>query len=857
MIRPYAAPTRPRGPALSRDLPGAVSASPEEPTRTPEASSSGLEIIIPSQSWNSAIGASFLSENRNEEEGLWKLARKGPSPEKEPPLRQVLVLSQPLDPAVYEYTLQLLAGIPASQARDRFVLSLGDDSKQSLSDKLLARPETMAWLRELADGVDGVPTVDSYMGTPAEGALTDILGAELRASPPDLQYWGTKPGSRELFREADVPFPPGSGQVHSTDQLAEALRDLIEAQPLAKRWAVKLSEGAGGVGNALLDVDGLAPRTHELGAALPARFKFHEQFDWPQFEAQIRQQGAIVELFLEGEGKTSPSVQGIIHPGGRVEILSTHDQVLGGENEQDYQGVHFPARADYRVRLQEEGLKIGRCLARKGARGRFAIDFVGIPEGGKEKRGWALFAIEVNLRESCTTHPYEMMRLLTGGSFEPTSGAFRTASGEERHYFSTYDVAGNDLRGLMPADAIDIVHRHGLHYDPDRQVGVVFHSLGLLRDKGELGVSYIAPSREGAEALCRALEEAFAAERAHVPSRSSHRAVEAEPLAGTIAAGRPLFLLGGRQVLLKTEEGRPTDLARTAAFSADGRRIATAVNLRDHSSVQVHDAVSGRRQLLLDGPYHPIRAVALETREPLPQVVAADASGALWSWDATFGALRWRLPEGPMVNAIQISSDGSRLVAADAAGRVRLLDSGTGQTLRAWSEPAGWARSAAFSPDGASVAAAFDDGSAVRWDVETGRELGRLEDHPGGAMHLAFSPDGKRLAVTSGDGPVTIWNLQSEEALLRLSLPEGTGPACFSSDGKRLAATSSDGVVRLFEVTDGTELKARGFDGAPALLSHEAPLGAIHFGRQGRSLSSLSAYGGLYEWSFAAPPPDA
>ena len=42
-------------------------------------------------------------------------------------------------------------------------------------------------------------------------------------------------------------------------------------------------------------------------------------------------QGALVEAWLSGgEELSSPSVQGMIHPGGEVEVLSTHEQLLGG-----------------------------------------------------------------------------------------------------------------------------------------------------------------------------------------------------------------------------------------------------------------------------------------------------------------------------------------------------------------------------------------------------------------------------------------------------------------------------------------------------------------------------------------------
>ena len=88
-------------------------------------------------------------------------------------------------------------------------------------------------------------------------------------------------------------------------------------------------------------------------------------------------------------------------PAGQVDILSTHDQVLGGPHGQTYFGCHFPADQEYAARLAAEGLKVGRRLAREGVLGRAAVDFVAVRDGG----AWRLNAVEINLRCGGTTHP--------------------------------------------------------------------------------------------------------------------------------------------------------------------------------------------------------------------------------------------------------------------------------------------------------------------------------------------------------------------------------------------------------------------------------------------------------------------
>ena len=92
-------------------------------------------------------------------------------------------------------------------------------------------------------------------------------------------------------------------------------------------------------------------------------------------------EGGIVEERIEGAEVRSPSVQLRTLPGGRVEVLSTHDQMLGGASGQSYLGCVFPAAAEYARSITEHAEAIGHRLASTGALGRFAVDFVVVRDG--------------------------------------------------------------------------------------------------------------------------------------------------------------------------------------------------------------------------------------------------------------------------------------------------------------------------------------------------------------------------------------------------------------------------------------------------------------------------------------------
>ena len=83
-----------------------------------------------------------------------------------------------------------------------------------------------------------------------------------------------------------------------------------------------------------------------------------------------------MEERVGGVEMRSPSVQLRVTPLGEVELLSTHDQLLGGPSGQTYLGCRFPADFGYARAITQEAAKIGERLAREGVLGRFAMDFV-------------------------------------------------------------------------------------------------------------------------------------------------------------------------------------------------------------------------------------------------------------------------------------------------------------------------------------------------------------------------------------------------------------------------------------------------------------------------------------------------
>ncbi len=419
-----------------------------------------------------------------------------------PRTRLVYLTSEPLSETIVDYYLHLLQGVPAAHARQRLtLLSCFDGSSRSLTEKILERPRLIARLRN-AIGDPATAHIAAYTVSGLERTLAVRLCAPIYGCDPDLQALGSKSGGRRLMREAGVRVPDGVEDLAGADEIAAALAVLKRRNPGLRRAVVKLNEGFSGEGNATFDFRG-APDASALGPWIRTRLPdlaFEARgMTWEAYEAKVRQMGAIVEAFIEGGPKRSPSVQFRIDPLGEVEFISTHDQVLGGPTGQVYLGCHFPADDGYRLAIQAEGAKVARALAGRGVLGRFSVDFVSV----READGWRNHAIEINLRKGGTTHPFLMLQFLTGGAYDPATGLFHTPTGQPRFYFASDNLEADRYRGLTPADLVDISVLNELHYDGTSHEGVVFHLIGALSEFGKLGVVCVGSTPERAESFYR------------------------------------------------------------------------------------------------------------------------------------------------------------------------------------------------------------------------------------------------------------------------------------------------------------------------------------------------------------------
>ncbi len=256
----------------------------------------------------------------------------------------------------------------------------------------------------------------------------------------------------------------------------------------------------------------------------------------------------------------------------------------------------------------------------------------------------------------------------------------------------------------------------------------------------------------------------------------------------TFLAGASLLEVPTGRVRWTLEHPLPVSYAFAAAFSPDGKLLATSTN-SEESPITIWDARAGKRLYGLPKPK------AFRNRNP------------------------W-------ITALAFSPDGSRLAVGNAGTTgdqlnyaVVILDVRTWEEIRTLGPQQQAIWNLKYSPDGKLLAAACGSylfrgrvGEVKVWDTGTGAERFRFWEGVSCAWEVAFSPDGQRLAAVTGrysgatefPGEVKIWDLLVGEEVLTFTGPKVGAKyitpfgVAFSPDNKSLATAWSDGHVRVW-----------------------------------------------------------
>ncbi|MBE7504361.1 MAG: protein kinase [Verrucomicrobiales bacterium] len=234
--------------------------------------------------------------------------------------------------------------------------------------------------------------------------------------------------------------------------------------------------------------------------------------------------------------------------------------------------------------------------------------------------------------------------------------------------------------------------------------------------------------------------------------------------------------------------------AGSAAFSSDGRRLATA---DWDGSVKVWSALPGRSVWPV-GLWPKATAASTDGRWALGCI----SYGDLQVWETASGMLARAIPARWSQPYLADFSPNNRWVVTTSTDPIgRVWDVSTGQLVGALLGGSNVMFVARFSPDGRWIASVDTGGVVSLWEVPSFQRRWSVASGLHSYYGLAISPSSDRLVLTGGSGQPLLLDLPSgRQTWLPVEAP-GFWSVAFSPDGRWLAFTSPDGILRLLDAS--------------------------------------------------------
>ncbi len=205
----------------------------------------------------------------------------------------------------------------------------------------------------------------------------------------------------------------------------------------------------------------------------------------------------------------------------------------------------------------------------------------------------------------------------------------------------------------------------------------------------------------------------------------------------------------------------------------------------DSGSAWIYEASSNTPIMMLKDHYDKVRYAGFSSDDSSAVTVTRD--GAIYIWNLETGAQVKSLFSDLLVTTAIPSPDFTKLMVI-TEGKALLMDLNFGRKLWEFIPGDAVINAVDYSPDGTRIIIGSSDKRAYILNAETGAEVRRLIGHSQQVTAVGFTGDGKKVLTSSTDAVAQLWNVASGPPVRSISLSSQQAQgATVSKDGNLIA----------------------------------------------------------------------
>lgn len=316
-------------------------------------------------------------------------------------------------------------------------------------------------------------------------------------------------------------------------------------------------------------------------------------------------------------------------------------------------------------------------------------------------------------------------------------------------------------------------------------------------------------------------------------------------------------------VLLDVATGIPIkqlscgSFVRTAGFSPHGNRIAAIgydelmyiFNLEDDSVRSIgYDTSEICCTGEDDEPNYSLESLAWSTCGRYLGYVVNDFSDDKYLialYDITQGVELWRsVGQDDRINCLTFTPDSKVIVSCSDDGTIKSWNTETGELRKIIVEVKSRVRSVRINSEGNRLMAALANGRVVIWKINSQEQPLVIKAHKGQVFVAKFSNDEKKILTSSNDRTTKLWDLETGECIRTICHESIVRSASFSYDGRYIAST--DGIVKVVDLEGNNPFNKKVFQPegcleiVPFLFSHDSE--SLYFASDTRRSDDIEFY---------------